>query len=82
MPSDLTRQQEAALRAFDGSHVGETSSDSACWLEDVRPWPTMDNLIAKGLVERLAWFGPEDGWEYALTEAGARAREVVLARAE
>ena len=35
-----------------------------------RPWPTMDNLIDKGLVERVAWEGEHEGWLYALTPAG------------
>lgn len=76
----LTRQQQRALCSFDGSVEGAQGSDMGCWEEAVRPWPTMDNLIAKGLcerTERLSW-AEEEGWIYELTAEGAVEREKAL----
>lgn len=67
----LTRQQERALRMFSVKWPDDIVTDGQCW-DDARcrPWPTMDNLIAKGLIEREGWWGEEFGWEYKLTPAG------------
>lgn len=44
--------------------------DATAWDAGVRPWPTMDNLCEKGLIRPVAWWGPEDGHEYRLTDLG------------
>lgn len=55
--------------------------DSSVWDQGVRPWPTMDNLVKLGLVERVQWWDEEAGWQYELTDAGkAYMRTVVEAR--
>lgn len=70
----LTKQQARAMLAF--LWVGGTrgyedeACDGAIWDWNVRPWPTTDNLIAKGLIEKDSWNGPEEGWCYRLTDSG------------
>ena len=65
----LTRQQARAMQAFRGN--GGTASGSCVWLERVRPWPTMSNLETKGMCVATEWIGPEDGYDYSITSAGA-----------
>ena len=82
----LTRQQKRAMLAFlwvGGSEGFDTeASDSAVWDVPVRPWPTMQNLAKLGLIESHEWLGPEDGWLWRLTDAGADyMRSVVTAQA-
>jgi hypothetical protein len=60
----LTRQQEQALKAF---RVDGEAYDGSIWDEGVRPWPTMDNLVKLGYVERVQWWDEEAGWQYELT---------------
>jgi hypothetical protein len=67
----LTRQQERAFRLFDVRWPDDFVTDGQCW-DDARcrPWPTMDNLIRKGLIDRDGWVDQDTGWEYKLTPAG------------
>lgn len=67
----LTRQQQRALRVF--RYDDGRATDGAVWDEGVRPWPTMDNLVEKGLATRGGWLDPEWGYEYTLTDAGRAA---------
>jgi hypothetical protein len=81
----LTRQQERAMLAFLWSAGAEgfdiEAYDGSVWDQGVRPWPTMDNLVKLGLVERIQWWDEEAGWQYELTDAGkAYMRTVVEAR--
>lgn len=46
------------------------ASDMAVWDWGIRPWPTMDNLAAKGLIEAESWGGREEGWTWRLTPDG------------
>ena len=55
----------AGSRGFD-----DEACDMAVWEWNVRPWPTMNNLAAKGLIEADAWYGPDEGWNWRLTDAG------------
>jgi predicted ArsR family transcriptional regulator len=70
----LTKQQERAMRAFlwPSSPRGfdDHAGDLTVWSYGVRPWPTMDNLVAKGLVEAESWNGHEEGWNWQLTDLG------------
>ena len=81
--SSLTKQQQRAMLAFLWSGGPRGFDDEACdgsvWDYGVRPWPTMDNLVAKGLVERDSWYGPEEGWNYRLTDAGREYMAAVVA---
>ncbi len=74
MSDKLTKQQARALRAFlyvySATGIDPETCGAAVWDCGVRPWPTMDNLVAKGLVEMAGWFGPDEGHGYRLTEAG------------
>ncbi len=67
--SALTIQQARAMTSFLWSGL-RGFSDDACdgdvWDRGVRPWPTMRNLEAKGLVTS-EWFSPDDGYTYHLT---------------
>lgn len=82
----LTKRQERAMLAFlykyNERGYDDEATDSAVWDWGVRPWPTMDNLVAKGLIEKAGWWGPEDGHLWKLTDAGrAFMDEIVTARA-
>lgn len=70
----LTRQQEAALMSFEESYEGGEGSDGLCWMEGVRPWPTMSNLVDKGLATWVCWIDEDAGNEYRLTTLGAAER--------
>lgn len=74
----LTRQQQLALCSFEGSAEGEMGSAGACWNEGVRPWPTMDNLVEKGLAVLVEWYDEYEGYLYKLTALGAVEREKAL----
>lgn len=80
----LTKRQERAMLAFLwGGPRGfdDEACDGAVWDWGVRPWPTMDNLVTKGLIERDSWNGLEEGWLYRLTDAGrSYMADVVAAR--
>ena len=80
---DLTKQQARAMLAFlwsAGSEGFDTEAcDMAVWDWNVRPWPTMQNLEKKGLVEADSWCGPEEGWNWRLTEAGKDYMRAVVA---
>ena len=81
----LTKQQERAMLAFLWNAGSRGFDDEACdgavWDWGIRPWPTMDNLAAKGLVVCDAWYGPEEGHNWRLTDLGRDyMREVVEAR--
>ncbi len=82
----LTRQQERAMLAFlwrAGSRGFEDETcDSAVWDWGVRPWPTMDNLIAKGLIVADGWYGPEEGHNYRLTDLGRSYMATVVAKGD
>lgn len=86
MPEGLTKQQARAMLAFLWAAGREGFDNEACdgavWDNGVRPWPTMDNLEQKGLVRMDAWYGPEEGRLWALTEEGREyMRGVVRERA-
>lgn len=78
----MTKQQKRAMRAFlwkygtDG--IDPETCDAAIWDQGVRPWPTMDNLIAQGFVTRVGWISAEEGYDYRLTSSG---RSYLLAAA-
>lgn len=86
MSAALTSQQARAMLAFLWSAGSRGFDDEACdgavWDWGVQPWPTMDNLAAKGLIAAAGWYGPEEGYNWRLTDAGrAYMREVVAQRA-
>lgn len=72
----LTRQQAAMLREFWASNWPECPYEHTdmTLMEGTgyRCWPTMDNLVAKGLVERVEWEDDYSGWLYRVTPAGHR----------
>jgi hypothetical protein len=75
----LTPQQMRALFAFEGSAEGDTASEGQCWAAGVRPWPTMWNLVAKGVaVDAGEAHDEEDGYLYALTAAGGVERDLLI----
>lgn len=74
----LTPQQERALISFEGSIEGELGSSRQCWEAGVRPWPTMDNLVEKGLAVHEGWWDEDTGHIYHLTAAGAAERARLL----
>lgn len=65
----LTKQQARAMRSFQGNSYEYTYDDevAAC---GVCPWPTMSNLIKKGLIVSYEW-DDETGWTYWPTSEGA-----------
>jgi hypothetical protein len=65
--ADLTKQQTRAMCAFE---FDDEPSDASVWELGVRPWPTMENLVAKGLIERGPWWDKEHGYLYRLTDSG------------
>lgn len=63
-----------------GSHgFDDEACDGSVWDWGVRPWPTMDNLVTKGLVTVDGWYGPEEGNHYVLTDAGREYMAAVVA---
>jgi len=78
----LTAQQTRAMRSFcwgiDG--IDDQATDTSAWNEGVRPWPTMGNLVKKGLIETVEWVGHEDGWLYKLTPLGRDYMREVMGR--
>ena len=81
----LTAQQRRAMRAFlwDAGSRGfdDEACDGAVWDEGVRPWPTISNLERKGLVGADSWYGPDEGWNWRLTDSGrAYMTEIVAVR--
>lgn len=74
----LTRQQKIALRYLlsEGQCL-----DAGLWLEGVRPWPTMESLVYKGLVRSVEYqsAGLEDqiGWVRELTPLGRQIAEAL-----
>lgn len=72
--SSLTRQQQAMLGEFWAAnwpecpyqHTDRTLMEGTGY----RCWPTMDNLVAKGLVEHVEWEDDDSGWLYRVTPAG------------
>lgn len=67
----LTLQQARALRAFCHPYEGETTTSEGCWMEGVRPWPTMENLCAIGLAVEDGYLNQDEGYAYKLTALGA-----------
>lgn len=83
---DLSHQQARAMLAFlwsAGSRgFDDEAYDATVWDWGVRPWPTMENLANKGLIEAVGWWGPEEGWQWRLTDLGRSYMEsVVIGRA-
>ena len=72
--SSLTRQQRAMLSEFWASNWPECpyehTDGSLMEGTGYRAWPTMDNLVAKGLVARVGWEDDYSGWLYRVTPAG------------
>jgi len=60
--------------------VDDQATDASAWNEGVRPWPTMENLVKKGLIEKVEWVGHEDGWLYQLTPLGRNYMREVMGR--
>lgn len=75
----LTRQQAHILREFGNPDDPYEQSSDTLAICGVREWPTCDNLIAAGLIERTAWIDGE-GWLYRLTSDGCE--QLRLMRAE
>ena len=75
----LTRQQWVAIRWMHGE--GDVQ-EYFLWYEGVRPWPTMANLVAKGLAETVCWEEysyDERGYRRRLTPLGDRVAEHLAA---
>ncbi len=78
----LTKQQRRALLLWRGWPY-DFVTDGQVWDEARhRPWPTMDNLIAKGLIQRHGWIDEDAGWEYDLTDDGRALLKVLTDETE
>jgi hypothetical protein len=75
--ASVTRQQRVALEF--ARQEGD-AYDWGLWNEGVRPWPTIKNLAAKGLIEIIEWgyfCDEEQGYVYRLTPAGEAVLDAV-----
>lgn len=66
----LTHQQAHILQEFRPASDPHEQTSETLSICGVREWPTCDNLIALGLLDRVEWLGNDEGWLYRLTPAG------------
>ena len=67
----LTWQQAHILREFMPADCPHGASSETLAISGVREWPTCNNLIALGLIERDEWSGENEGWIYSCTAKGS-----------